>query len=273
MTIYREMRHPWFSESDLFTTLESSDPLIEKIQQDHGQASAHQAWVLDLDSTLFSTSTRNREIFASYLNFKKDVPESWSKALHELQPLSQSFGVRESLEWALKKHVDQDLAYQESHKIWSDYQLFWEHHFFSSEFMNYDEPHMNAVSFVKKIWDLGYQVVYMTGRDMARSLDGTIESLKNWGFPNKERTELILKPGFRWSMSDVEFKEMASKQVSSKFEVLCSIDNEPENLNAFARFFPKSEIVLYHSVMSNRAPTSPIRDHLQNRKLWLLKNF
>jgi hypothetical protein len=100
-----------------------------------------------------------------------------------------------------------------------------------------------------------------------------LASLTAWGFPQGERTKLILKPGFRWSVSDVEFKQNASRAIAKEFEVVASLDNEPENLHAFAEHFPNSEIVLFHSIMSKRNPEASIFDDLGKRDLVLLKSF
>lgn len=92
------------------------------------------AWVIDLDSTLFCTGPRNKEIFRSYLDYLKtqqEVPALWYEALDKINPLKQSFSIRESLEWALVEHgVASEMAKKESHEIWKAFQLYWEHHFF-----------------------------------------------------------------------------------------------------------------------------------------------
>ncbi|MEZ4813949.1 MAG: hypothetical protein R3A80_01915 [Bdellovibrionota bacterium] len=278
MTFYREERHPWVEKhQNHFKVIEHGDELIDRVQKMTPKIDASKAWVLDLDSTLFDTSQRNREIFKSFLDFKigthGKVPDAWRKALESIHPLKQSFSIRESIEWALEPHIGTDSARDESFKIWGDFEKFWEHNFFASTFMNFDKPYEGSNHFAKKIWDLGYSIVYLTGRDMARSLEGTLASLAAFGFPQGERTQLILKPGFRWSMPDVDFKQEASRAISKNYEVVASIDNEPENLHAFAEYFPTSEIVLFHSIMSKRNPESSIFDDLGKRDLILLKNF
>lgn len=274
MTFYREERHPWIQKHhNHFKVIEHGSSLIERVQELDPDIQAHKAWVLDLDSTLFNTSRRNREIFRSYLEYKKDVPAAWTKALDTIHPLKQSFSIRESLEWALTGHVKEGDARAESFRIWEDFQTFWEHHFFASTYMHFDEPYEGANEFARRIWELGYSIVYLTGRDMARSLEGTLASLTAHEFPMGDRTKLILKPGFRWSMTDVEFKQQASRDIAKEFQVVASIDNEPENLHAFAEHFPKSEIVLFHTIMSPRNPEASIFDDLGKRELILLKSF
>lgn len=274
MSFYREERHPWLHRhQNHFKIIEHGSELIERVRVLHPKPTATQAWVLDLDSTLFNTGLRNKEIFRSYLNFKNDVPESWKKAVESIHPSKQSFSIRESIEWALGPHIGEENAKEESFKIWMGFEKFWEHNFFASTFMNFDHPYDGANHFAKKIHDLGFSIVYLTGRDMARSLEGTLASLAAHSFPLGDRTELILKPGFRWSMTDVEFKDDASRKIAKKYEVVASIDNEPENLHAFAEHFPNSEIVLFHSIMSPRNTDASIFDDLGKRDLILLKNF
>lgn len=273
MTFYREERHPWIiKHQSHFKVMNHGSELIDQVLKAH-KPGPTKAWVLDLDSTLFNTGKRNKEIFRSYLDFKKEVPETWKLALENIHPLKQSFGIRESIEWALGPHIGEDNAKEESHKIWQDFQLFWEHNFFASTFMHFDVPYEGSNTFAQQIYDLGYLIVYLTGRDMARSLEGTLASLSAHRFPMGDRTKLILKPGFRWSMTDVEFKQDASRKIAKDFEVVASIDNEPENLHAFAEYFPGSEIVLFHSIMSGRNPEASIFDDLGKRDLILLKNF
>lgn len=273
MTFYREERHPWIiKHSSHFKTMNHGSELIGQVLKLH-KPNSTKAWVLDLDSTLFNTGKRNKEIFRSYLEYKKDVPASWKLALENIHPLKQSFGIRESIEWALGPHMGEDNAKEESHKIWQDFQHFWEHNFFASTFMHFDVPYEGSNHFAQKIYDLGFSIVYLTGRDMARSLEGTLASLTSHQFPMGDRTKLILKPSFRWSMTDVEFKQDASRKIAKEFEVVASIDNEPENLHAFAEHFPNSEIVLFHSIMSKKNPEASIFDDLGKRDLILLKNF
>ena len=131
--------------------------------------------------------------------------------------------------------------------------------------MVHDVPYPGAREFVDAIWRAGYQIVYLTGRDMARSYEGTLASLTQWNFPVAERTDIILKPRFRWSMSDVDFKNEAAQSIANRHQVVCAIDNEPENLHAFAKYFPVAEIVLFHSIMSPRVPEESIAVHMGNR--------
>ncbi len=278
MSFYREKRHPWLIHHEPhLKNIESGEELIARIQAKYPKGHSSLAWVIDLDSTLFCTGPRNKEIFRSYLDYLKtqqEVPALWYEALDKINPLKQSFSIRESLEWALVEHgVDSEMAKNESNEIWKAFQLYWEHHFFSSEFMFHDLPYPGSVEFVNKIWNQGFQVVYLTGRDIARSLEGTRASLSGHKFPVGDRTELILKPRFRWSMEDAEFKEEASQDISRRYEVVCSIDNEPENLHVFAKYFPKAEIVLFHSIMSQRVPETSLLDLMGNRELLVLQNF
>lgn len=274
MTFYREERHPWLHKhQNNFKVMNHGTELIAQVQAKDPEINETKAWVLDLDSTLFNTGLRNKEIFRSFLEFKGNVPESWKKAVDSIHPIKQSFSIRESIEWALGPHVGEENAKEESFKIWGDFEKFWEHNFFASTYMNFDQPYEGAAQFAQQIYDLGYSIVYLTGRDMARSLEGTLASLAAYKFPQGARTELILKPGFRWSMTDVEFKQDASRKIAKKHQVVASIDNEPENLHAFAEYFPMSEIVLFHSIMSPRNPEASIFDDLGKRDLILLKNF
>jgi hypothetical protein len=277
VSFYREERHPWIkAHQNHFKIIGQGSQLIERVRQRDSQINSTKAWVLDLDSTLFSTARRNREIFKSFLDFRlrmnHEVPDSWKKALENIHPTKQSFSIRESIEWALSA-LGEEGAKKESFKIWEDFEKFWEHNFFASTFMNFDEPYEEANHFAKKLWELGYSIVYLTGRDMARSLEGTLSSLAAWGFPQGERTQLILKPGFRWSMEDAEFKHAAAQKIAKEFEVVASIDNEPENLHVFAEHFPNAEIVLFHTIMSKRNPDGSIFDDLGKRDLILLKSF
>ncbi len=274
MAFYREERHPWMHKhQNHFKVIERGSDLIERVQAQDPEVNATKVWVLDLDSTLFNTGKRNKEIFRSYLDYKKEVPASWKQALDSIHPSKQSFSIRESIEWALSPHVGEDAAKRESFHIWHDYEKYWEHNFFGSTFMVHDEPYEGANEFARRIWELGYSIVYLTGRDMARSLEGTLASLAAHSFPQGERTKLILKPGFRWSMTDVEFKQNASRDIAKNYKVVAAIDNEPENLHAFAEYFPQSEIVLFHSIMSARNPEASIFDDLGKRDLVLLKSF
>ena len=130
---------------------------------------------------------------------------------------------------------------------------FWRKRFFGNEYLQHDEPTAGALPFVKRLHEMGVKVVYLTGRDVPLMYFGTVDQLKNKGFPIEvERSRLILKP--KRHIDDLEFKAQAALTIMGFGEVVASFENEPKNLIAMAKVYkPETMSVFIQTVSSDQA--------------------
>jgi beta-phosphoglucomutase-like phosphatase (HAD superfamily) len=205
--------------------------------------------VFDLDSTLFDVSKRSYEILREWLAH----PESMSfqparEQLMGVEPADIEYSLQDVWE---KKKVPHDVEpYSKHFKLARD---FWKTRFFGHDYLKHDEPTEGAVEFVKRLYEMGVQIVYLTGRDVPQMAFGTFDQLKKHGLPiDVERTRLILKP--RRRMNDIDFKGTAAKTISEWGEVVASFENEPKNLVAMSNAFgPNTMNVFIQTVSSDHA--------------------
>lgn len=270
MTLFRENEHPWVQSMDFqdVQVLELLD-LIADAEPDPAQPPA---WVFDLDSTLFCTSGRNKRAFEKFLSSAKSPPSHWSLLFSELSPKVQEYGIPKTFYKILVDNGwESSEAKAEARAIWEEYQDHWLQDFFSSENMSLDEAYEGAASFVQQVQAKGREIVYLTGRDSPRALEGTIEALKKNDFPLGKGTHLRLKPSSE--MGDAEFKDMACQRIAQEFNAELFVDNEAENLEIFAKRFPNAEIVFFHSIMSPRAPSEKMDEYLAGRRVKRLLSY
>jgi hypothetical protein len=189
--------------------------------------------VFDLDDTLYDMRPRTLHIvkaFASLSETQKRYGKSASIASRATLDLMQ-YDPADSFQRA---------GFEESEAI-AEGKRFWKDQFFSNASCERDVPLPGAVAYVKQLWESGAQIVYLSGRNIPKMLDGTQKSLKKEGFPLGLRTHLILKP--RFEMDDLEFKKEAMQKIASLGKVVAAFENEPRNLNALGEAFPQSILV------------------------------
>jgi hypothetical protein len=154
--------------------------------------------VFDLDSTLFDVAPRLEKIlkdFALDPQHQKMYPQPIS-VFSKLQILKKDWGLQDSLARAGLdgKHPEFEKALRQ----------FWRKHFFSNEYLHFDQPYQGAVAYVRALHDAGTEIVYLTGRDVARMQKGSQETLIKWDFPLDQKAQLVLKP--QKELDDAEFK-------------------------------------------------------------------
>ncbi len=198
--------------------------------------------IFDLDSTLFHVSPRSFEIL-----------KEWAKAssvsiLPDLKEEDMGYSIEDV--W-VKKGLSIETG--ESFKHLKDAKDFWRKRFFSNEYIHHDLPHAGAVEYVRRLYEMGAKIVYLTGRDVPLMAFGTVDHLRNCGFPVEvERTRLILKP--KRHIDDLVFKAGVCKAASEWGEVVASFENEPKNLVAMQEALgPKAMHIFFESVSSDHA--------------------
>ena len=132
--------------------------------------------------------------------------------------------------------------------------IFWAERFFTTEYLIDDVPNRGVLEFVRKLYASGARIVYLTGRDQPRQLEGTIRVLQKFGFPvGLQGTELIMKPTA--TMPDAMFKQRITSYLRSTGTVIAAFDNEPANVNVYRRAFGSDTFsVLFETLHSPNPP-------------------
>lgn len=270
---FRDEHHPWIKKQE-FKDLSGPELLsmiIERNVSEKGQEEGRPpAWVFDLDSTLFCTGPRLKNIYAEFLREHPGAPLLWQQILPRLQPQTQRYDLERTFRELLAETHAQ-LSESEARTLWDAFRHFWRERFFLSRHIFFDEPYEGAAAYVHAVAKAGFEIVYLTGRDRPRGYTGSRDALKRSGFPMGQHTHLVLKP--HKDTMDLEFKARALDTLRRRFRIDVLIDNEPENLVMMAQRVPEAEIVLFHSIMSAREPGSGYREALRGRTAWRLSGF
>jgi hypothetical protein len=202
--------------------------------------------VFDLDSTLFDLTVRISRIiddFADNEEHRRNFPKE-CEALKSMTILPTDWGIDEGLGRIGLTGPSFEKFRKAIHHFWAD-------GFFSDRYLHHDEPLPGSVEYVKALFESGAHIMYLTGRDIPRMLEGTKTSLRKRGFPIDEANiELILKP--IPNADDAEFKLEALKKIENQFDQLWLFENEPVNINLIMRDCKKIQIVYIESTHSRK---------------------
>lgn len=207
--------------------------------------------VLDLDATLFDNRPRIIKILKDTIREDgMDLPDDVIAAVNSIDYQRMVYRVKDTL----KNHGVSDK------KILNYFFDGWFKRFFTDRYVVEDIPTAGAVEFSHMLRDKGITLVYLTGRDTPNMRTGTIQGLKNHGFPvpNEENVFLITKPSFE--DSDLEFKKKAQEKINAMGSVIGVFDNEPGPLNALARYFSDALIVFLDTMHS--PDIEPLESHV-----------
>lgn len=270
---YKEAANSWVN-AQTFTEV-SAKELIEDAREKYSKLKngpKRPAWVFDLDSTLFCTAARNQKVFWKFLQKRENFPKHWALMWQQMGAHRQQYSIPKTFYSIMRDFGwSHENAEHEARAIWSEYQNHWLKEFFASRNISHDPAYEGAANFVNALKNIGYEIVYLTGRDANRGTEGTLHALKMGKFPLGNACHLRLKP-FE-EMGDLEFKEKASRRLKAEFEVEALIENEPENLVMFADIFRFAKIIFFHSIMSPRIPGAEMSEHLGERPLLRLNSF
>lgn len=221
--------------------------IVQTIQKDLQEGPVRT--IFDLDSTLYDVSPRISQIineFGRLPEISSSYPEH-ADLLQKVTPSPKDWGIKRTLMRYPFTKPDDEFIHQLVH--------FWKKAFFSSEYLKYDVPYPGALPFVKNLDNLGAEVHYLTGRDVPRMLQGTIDSLCSEGFPLKEdNSNLALKPGTDvtdWQFKNTYFSDLKAEGTTWFFE------NEPANIHIVLENHPHVKVVFVDTVHSQSAPPLP----------------
>lgn len=221
---------------------------------DYSQTNRQFLAVFDLDSTLFDLTLRVMAIVDDFRN----SPENQALYPNECQRLEQLKILK--ADWGLQTPLERAGINCEG-PFFKAIHEFWANSFFSNHYLGHDEPLPGAVTFVQELHLVGAKIMYLTGRDVPRMLEGTRLSLKEHGFPvDPPAVDLILKPDAR--MDDALFKTQIIRDQGQQFERIWLFENEPVNLNLVARECPDVKLVFIDSTHSGREELTPSLDRI-----------
>lgn len=184
--------------------------------------------VFDLDSTLFTTAPRNLAILREFAGANASAHPELVGIAARMRDEDMGWNVHDDL----KRAGVTDPALLEAIK------QFWKERFFRDEYLLLDHEVPGAAAFVEACHARGALIYYLTGRHVGGMEIGTVQSLRQRGFPFwRGRCVLHLKPDF--DMNDRAFKDDAIADVRSyRGEVVATFENEPGNANLFLQAFP-----------------------------------
>lgn len=212
--------------------------------------------IFDLDSTLFDLSGRVTAIVNDFKGQYRALYPDQCGSLENLSLLKSDWGLKAPLE---RIGIDCNGSFYE------DLQRYWTEAFFSNRYLGFDTPMPGAVTFVQRLHQTGTNIMYLTGRDIPRMLEGTRLSLKEHSFPlEAPSVELILKPDA--CMDDALFKAQVIRDYESHHGLIWFFENEPVNLHLVERECPNVKLVFIDSAHSGREEPRP---HLEKIVNWM----
>lgn len=213
--------------------------LIEELKKDKDII-----FFLDLDSTLYDLSKRQIQIFREYaaISEHQQLMPKETEALANLGTEHMSFFPQDCIRnygvSSISEHFEES------------FYPFWAERFFSNDYLKYDRPEEGAKEFVQEIVAHGGHIHYLTGRDVERMYQGSMEILKRDGFfPSDgepcEQVQLVMKPSKE--LDDAQFKHDHVVETLKSYHKGILVDNEPSNLQILKNKMDKLHLVHYDS--------------------------
>ncbi len=220
--------------------------IIDEIARERAKSRSVLA-VFDIDSTLLDVTPRMQRILEL---FQSDPDNQLEHAEHlhyvkNVQWDARDWDLKDPLQRAGWVGADKSEFYQVLKK-------FWEREFFANQHLHLDQPYPGALQFIHRLLKEGAAVSYLTGRDVPRMWDGSLNSLQNLGFPVDQcYGNLVLKP--RASMEDAAFKSDWIGAQKDKYDRIFVFENEPVNLLRLEHEHPDVDLIFFDSTHSRKA--------------------
>jgi hypothetical protein len=237
-------RRNWISACEFHDL--TSEAVLEEVAK-RIQENNQPIVLLDLDSTLYEVTHRMHFILTEWahhsasahrrlaVNFPTAVFE---EEISKMEKKHIGFSIRDTL--INLKLIHPDLHDPGTESVLKEIRNFWSDRFFSGDYLLHDQPYPGAVDFVQKIYRLGAEIVYLTGRNEPKMGERTRANLARDGFPwNTQRTHLFMKPSA--DVDDLHFKIEAAHLVKERGKLVASFENEPPNLVALSEIFTDSD--------------------------------
>ena len=224
-----------------FLNLSSPQEHLKKALHISNTKKKQAVFIFDIDSTLLCMKFRTQAILEDLAREEfilKNFPK-YSKKMAQILVTTRDWSVLEILS---HYNIKDEKLLQETNK-------YWRKHFFSNQYLHLDKPYPKAVDFVNKLSKS--MIYYLTARNSHRLREGTLKSLRTWGFPIQKESQLIMKEDNQ--ESDKDYKNKHLKILAQKFETLCFFENEPVILNQASQSFPHIHLFWIDSTHSRRA--------------------
>jgi hypothetical protein len=209
--------------------------------------------VFDLDSTLYDVAPRNLSIFREWANtpVASDFPNLKS-GIEQLEMHQIGYSLMDTL-----NELQIKLEGAHHHPGYTQLKNYWTERFFSNGYLMHDNPYPQAAEFANDVFERGAKLLYLTGRDIPRMMDGTLHNLKRDGFPLEPgRTEIMLKEAAH--VPDLAHKQNAQHRIREMGTLVASFENEPVNLVGIAENFPEAMHIFVETICSDHpAPLHP----------------
>lgn len=204
------------------------------------------ACVFDMDSTLFSVSSRTQAILRELA-----LEESFSSQFTEVAGHLKDIAI-EQADWGIKPALER-LGYPFTSEQIQVIRGFWRRHFFSNRYLAEDVLYEGSNSFVQICEALNCEIYYLTGRSEGLMKAGTLRQLEDHDFPLKRPEHLIMKTTD--DEQDEDFKLKRLRDLAGEYDHVFFFENEPVITESVARNLPGVKIIFMDSTHSARRPT------------------
>jgi hypothetical protein len=245
----RKIRQDWIDACEFhpLTNGQVLGQVLDWIRKDRTDRHILPVLLLDLDSTLYEVGPRSHQILKEWLDSVESRPFAGVRdRIAALKAEEVGYSLLDTFtRIGLSTQEEQVSVALRSAKH------FWGKRFFTNEYLAYDHAYPGASEFVQEAYDLGTEIIYLTGRDEPGMGKGTRERLLQDAFPfDRERTHLLLKKSFE--LDDLDHKSKAADYVKRTGNLVASFENEPPNLVALSDLFPAAMHVFVDTVYSDR---------------------
>jgi len=213
--------------------------VLTRLQQPRADGQPTPVVIFDLDSTLIDTSPRHHAILQAFVAEREP----------SLRQVVDGMAA-ERIGWSAEPLLS---ARGAAPDVVSRFHAFWAERFFTGPWCLHDEAAPGAVTFVRRVVELGALAYYLTARPSPTMGAQTVQRLQQLGFPVlRGRCPLHMKPAV--AMSDARFKRSALREAASLGEVVATFENEPGHANALREAYPEAHHYLVGDVHSPDAP-------------------
>ena len=216
---------------------------LKKVIETAKQKKNKSLFVFDVDSTLFCMKYRTQALIQSCLE-NTDFCEKFKDHLEKIKQIQVT-----ETDWSISEIMSR-YNFQPEEEIVAAVHKVWKKGFFSNDYLHLDRPYKGCVEFVQTISHLQAQVYYLTARNYYTMYEGTLQSLRRWGFPLQEESHLILKKDS--DISDAEYKISNLHSLSKNFDSILFFENEPVILNKTVQQLPNIQLVWMNSTHSRK---------------------
>ena len=198
--------------------LQKSQINFKKVIEIAKQKKERSLFVFDIDSTLFCMKYRTQALIDSCLR-ERAFCEKFKEQVGKIKEIQVT-----ETDWSIPEIMSR-YGFHPAEEIVTAVHKIWRKGFFSNDYLHLDRPYKGCVKFVQHISQLKAQVYYLTARNYHKMYEGTVQSLRQWGFPLQNTAQLIMKKDSH--ITDTEYKINHLQFFVEKFDSILFFENEP----------------------------------------------